>query len=114
MAGANTFGQRRSYHHDLNTASGASDTLTADSSEGRRICSHARTLGEDARKLGADEDLMRAEEDDGAVRRQGPAAETASVVLDEAEVAKLLREAADDTLTGRKRSRPDRNPSQRR
>ena len=69
---------------------------------------------ESAGKLRADEDLVRAEEDDGAVRRQRPAAEAASVVLDEAEVAKLLREAADDTLAGRKRSRPDRNPSQRR
>ena len=90
-----------------------SDTLTADSSVGRRICSHARTLGEDAGKLGADEDLMRAEEDDAAVRRQRPATETPCVVLDKAEVPELLHQTADDTLTGRQRSHPDRNPSQR-
>ena len=71
-------------------------------------------LWKSAGKLRADEDLVRAEEDDGAVRRQRPAAEAASVVLHEAQVAELLREATDGALTGRKRSRPDRNSSQRR
>ena len=51
-------------------------------------------LGEDARRLGADEDLVRPEEDDGAIRRQRPTTEATGVVLDEAQVAELLRQPA--------------------
>ena len=69
MAGANTFGRGRSYHHNLHATGGASDTLTAGSTEGKRIGSNMRVLRKSVRKLRADEDLVRAEEDDGAVRR---------------------------------------------
>ena len=103
------------FYESFTAAGGASDTRTADSSVGRRICSHARMLREDAWKLGADEDLVRAEEDDGAVRRKAkiPSRRRPCVVLNKAEVPELLRQTADDTLTGRQRSHPDRNPSQR-
>ena len=113
MAGAYTFSRGQSYHHNLHATGGATDTLTVDSMEGRGISSNMHALRESARKLRADEDLVRAEEDDGAIRRQRPSAKAASVVLDKAEVAKLLHEAADDALTGRQKSRPDKNPSQR-
>ena len=80
-----------------------------------RILDRARALQEDARTNGGDEDKMRAEGDDAAGVGQRLAAETACVVLHEAEGAKLLRKAADDALTrGKYSSRPDENPSQHR
>ena len=68
-----------------------------------------------AGKLGGDEDLKRAEADDFAARRKRVAAEATGVVVDEAQRAKLLSEAANHTLTGANdRSRPNGNSSQRR
>ena len=86
---------------------GANDTLAAGSSVNRRISSDAHMLGEDARRLGADEDLVRPEEDDGAVRRQRPTSEAPGVVLDEAQVAELLRQSAHRPVAGRQGSHPD-------
>ena len=84
------------------------------STEAGRILGRAHALQEGARTNRGDEDKVRAEGEDAAGAGQRFAAETSSVVLDEAERAKLLRKAADDTLTGRQKSRPDVNPSQRR
>ena len=60
-------------------------------------------------------DLKLTEGEDTPIRRQWPVAETARVVVDEAEGTELLREATDHTLAGGDEgSHPDEDSSQRR
>ena len=68
-----------------------------------------------AGELARDIDLMTAEADDSDARRERAATEATGVVVDEAQRAKLLREAANHALAGADDgSCPDENSSQRR
>ena len=68
-----------------------------------------------AGKLGGDEDLVAAEADDSAARQERATTEASSVVVNAAQRAKLLSEAANHTLAETDDgSRPDENSSQRR
>jgi hypothetical protein len=104
-----------SNHQNLGAGSRASVTLTAYRADRGRIFSHEHLRRVLAGKLGCDEDLKLAEGENGPVRRQRPAAETSGVIVDEAQRAELLREAAQHTLAGGEEgSRPDEHSSQRR